>query len=119
MRKSNKNSVATGLTVVLLLVFMIGFVMVQGNVHQEYVKVTGLERLPDRYLVYAELRNGRVEVFENTDNILYAKYESSTLQAQLLVDHYYYVNVVGYRFGPFDWYRNIINAVEDKSNGSK
>lgn len=80
------------------------------------VTITDKERVysddESKYLVFAEDENGNSLVFENTDNLLRGKWNSSTIQGALKVGEKYTVTVVGYRFEFLSWYQNIIKVKE-------
>ena len=74
------------------------------NDKERIVERTG-EGLSSKYLVFAEN-----EVFENTDTILFMKFNSSDLHNSLEVGKCYNVKVVGWRINIFSMYRNIGSA---------
>lgn len=65
--------------------------------------VTGSgENMTSKYLVFTEN-----EVFQNVDDILLLKFNSSDLQGQLKLDTEYEVKVYGWRIPMLSMYRNI------------
>lgn len=76
------------------------------------ITVTDKERIVEssgkttssKYLVFSEN-----EVFENTDEILVWKFNSSDLQGNLHIGNTYKVTVIGWRIEWLSWYRNIIS----------
>lgn len=65
------------------------------------------ENISSKFLVYTD-----GEVFENTDNILFLKFNSADIQNQLKVDNYYTVKVNGFRIPAVSSFRNILEIVE-------
>ena len=71
------------------------------------------ERITSRYLIFGEDEDGNVLVFQNTDEMIRGKWNSSTIQGSLKVGKTYTVVVVGYRIPFLSCYENII-AFEEK-----
>lgn len=69
-------------------------------------------KVQGKYLVYCEDENGNVIVFENSDNLLRGKINSSDMYAQLEEGHKYRLTVVGWRIQFFSTYQNIIKVRE-------
>lgn len=71
------------------------------------IKVVEKERVQDgessKYLIFAE-----EEVFENTDSILFLKWNSSDIYRDLQPGEIYKVKVAGWRISAASSYRNII-----------
>lgn len=63
----------------------------------------------DRYMIYTD--HG---VFENTDDLLRQKFNSSDIYAKLKVGHRYKIRVVGFRSPFMSWYPNVLTAIEVK-----
>lgn len=61
-----------------------------------------------KYLVWTE----EGEVFEDTDVMIFLKYNSSDLYGELQVGRTYVVKVSGVRVRFLSWYRNIIEIIE-------
>lgn len=61
------------------------------------------EHLQSKYLIYTNR-----EVLENTDAMLFWKFNSSDIQNQLKVGKTYKVEVVGWRVPFLSWYRNVV-----------
>ena len=74
----------------------------------------GFERVrkdgDDKYLMYFD-----DEVFENTDDWMNGKFNSSDLCRLLKKGHTYELTVKGWRFDFWSWYRNIIRIREVES----
>ena len=70
--------------------------------------VTGGEQTSSKWLVFT----AEHDVLENTDSLLWFKFNSSSVQGQLMVGETYTVNVYGWRSGFLSWYPNIISIVE-------
>jgi len=90
-----------------------------GNAKEELVviTVTDKERITERssnnstdskYLVYTD-----GETFENTDNLIQSKWNSSDLQGMLRKDSTYTVRVIGIRIPAMSMYRNIIEIIKE------
>lgn len=98
--------------IVVLAIAVIVSVFTSFNDTEYIVTVTDKERVVDgessSYLVFTEDEQGNVMVFENTDNILRGKWDSSNIQGQLKVGNTYKVVVVGYRVPFLSMYQNII-----------
>lgn len=97
------------------VVFLVGAPIVgMFNTHTATVTVTDKERINNsdesKYLIFGKDENGQAVVYENTDNILRGKWDSSTLQAEMEVGETYEVKLVGFRFPIFSWYENILAA---------
>jgi hypothetical protein len=58
-----------------------------------------------RYLIFT-----KNETFENTDEVLFGKFNSSDVYGTLKEGHRYKAQVVGVRIPAFSWYRNIISV---------
>ena len=63
------------------------------------------QKIKSKYLVFTTN-----EVFQNTDNTVFGKFDSSDVQNKLMVGNTYQVEVVGWRVPLFSWYRNIISV---------
>lgn len=101
--------------VIILVVLAIGVsvsAITSFNDTEYIVTVTDKERVVDgessSYLVFTEDEQGNVRVFENTDNLLRWKWDSSNVQGQLKVGETYKLTVVGYRVPFLSMYQNII-----------
>ncbi len=87
-------------------------------------KVTEKERVVNgessKYLIFTELKDGGVRVFENTDSFIEFKFNSSDLYGKLKEGKTYELRTYGWRIPFLSKYENIIGAEEDKtSNNSK
>ena len=71
---------------------------------KEHVMYRNGSDLEDKYMVYSES-----EVFENTDDIFYFKFNSSDVQNELKEGNSYNVKVVGWRIPFLSMHRNIIS----------
>jgi hypothetical protein len=89
----------------------------------ENCEVTGKESVRNgernRYLIFCELENGEVRVFENTDQLVYGKFNSSDVYAKIKVGSTYNFKVSGVRIPYLSWYENIIGYEEVESNELK
>ena len=97
----------------LLLTFLLvgGHFLERSTMEDVQIVVTNTERIVEsngettssKYLVFST-----TETFENTDAILFGKFNSSDLQGKLRIDSTYTVTVVGWRIPFLSSYRNII-----------
>lgn len=89
----------------------------------ENCEVTGKESVRNgernRYLIFCELENGEVRVFENTDQLVCGKFNSSDVYAKIKVGSTYNFKVSGVRIPYLSWYENIIGYEEVESNELK
>ena len=83
------------------------------NDHSEVITITDKERInkndDSKYIVWGKDENGTVHTFENTDSLLRWKWNSSDVQGEIQEGKTYKLNLIGYRFGPFSKYENIIS----------
>lgn len=90
------------------------------NDHEATITVTDKERVNDSsssyYLVFGKDECGNVVVYENSDEILRGKWDSSTLQAVLEIGETYNVVLVGYRIPFWSMYENILEIEKVTSN---
>jgi len=116
-----------GLGITLVVIMILAIILSNWWIPIAYgdtvtIRVNRLDREPGqrgKYLVWATLdRTGQDEVFENTDNILAGKINSSDVQGQLKVGHTYTVKVIGWRRQLTSSYRNITSIVEEVSTRS-
>ena len=70
---------------------------------KERITTGNAQNLESKFLVYTT-----TEVFENTDSLLYFKFNSSDFQNNLEVGKTYKVRVAGWRIPFFSMYRNIV-----------
>jgi hypothetical protein len=79
-------------------------------------KVTEKERIVDgddsKYLIYTELQDGKVRVFENTDSLIERKWNSSDLYARIKQEKTYDFDTYGWRIPFMSLYENIIDLRE-------
>ena len=101
--------------VIAIILISIPISCVASKSNQEDVNITVKEKIvkntskSSKYLIFT---NG--EVFENTDDIVFLKYNSSDIQSQLEVGKSYNVRVAGFRVPFLSWYRNIIKINNQK-----
>lgn len=69
-------------------------------------------RLKSKYLVFGDDENGNSLVFENTDEWLRGKFNSSNVQGSLKIGYTYKVTAIGFRVPILSLYRNIIKVEE-------
>lgn len=63
----------------------------------------------DRYLVFTDKG-----VFQNSDSVVFWKFDSSDIHGKLKPGHTYQATVVGWRVRSLSWYPNIITIKEVK-----
>jgi hypothetical protein len=110
-----KASVLAVLAVTFLVLLVLAPFMLYYNTKQTVtgVTVTGKERITlnstegtsSKYLIFTDQ-----EVFENTDSLLFLKFNSSDVYGKLRPDQVCEFTVVGRRVNFLSWYRNIISA---------
>ena len=74
---------------------------------KERVQQCSSDSCTSRYLIFADS-----EVFENTDNLFYGKFNSSDIYGRLQQGKTYEVEVVGWRVPILSAHRNILTAQE-------
>lgn len=114
--------VVSGLTfgafVILFLLIFGGSAAVQYATINKGVQFTvnSLERVvtqdSSKYMVFTELDDGNVEVFENRDSLPMFKWNSSDIQAKLKPGKKYTATVTGWRIQFLSMYRNIVSVEE-------
>lgn len=97
-----------------ILLFTIGINIAGHFVTNEYVvKVTDKavknSKNSSKYLIFGELENGEVRVFQNTDSLIRGKFNSSDIYASIKVGKKYKFKVYGFRIPFLSKYENIIN----------
>ncbi len=99
---------------IVLLVLAVLFSSVIGAIFfQDTVtaKIIRLERVNNKesskYLIFTEK-----ETFENTDTLLFTKFDSSDLYGKLIAGKTYRLRVYGFRIPLFSMYRNIVEVTE-------
>lgn len=119
---SNNQGGFVGVVVIGLVVTIIvgaigfGFYRSWGTHRTETVTVNKSERITStcgesvcsKYLVYTAQG-----VYENTDDLLNWKFNSSDLYNQLQEGNAYSCDVVGWRNGLFSWYPNLISCEDE------
>lgn len=103
------------IVIILCVAVVIGISAATSFNDTEYtVTVTDKERVNDGdssyYLVFTEDKNGNVFVFQNEDNLLRGKFDSSNIQGELEIGSTYDIVVVGYRVPFLSMYQNIIEV---------
>lgn len=81
--------------------------------HERDVTITGKERIntknESKYLIFTENSEEKAIVYENTDSVIYFKFNSSDVYASVNIGEKYTVKSVGYRIPILDMYENIIS----------
>ena len=110
--------------VIALIVFLLLEIKFSFNDHQYTIYVTDKTvktdshstddgtKVTSKYLIYGQDAEENYYVFENTDNLLRLKVDSSTIYAKIKTGKTYKFTVVGYRVPFLSWYENIIEVVE-------
>lgn len=96
---------------VIIALFIMSEVCYYGTSETIKIKVNGKERITtgsgkdisSKYVIYTDK-----EVFENTDDLILGKFESSDFQNKLKIDSTYQVTVVGWRVPILSMHRNVI-----------
>lgn len=117
----DEKKIPIGVLVVVALILVVAILMGSiGSFNEaEYVMtVTEKERITEddgsRYLIFGEDENGNSYVFENTDNMLRGKWDSSNVYGEIKIGDTYKFTVVGFRIPLFSSYQNIIDFEEVK-----
>ena len=72
-------------------------------------QVRHVEAVSDEYLVFTELENGEKKVFENEDNWIAGKFDSSDIYNDLELGQDYCFKTIGWRIPFLSQYENIID----------
>ena len=124
--RTSKSLFRPTLIVLVVLIFVISVLVgsiSSFNDHEYIITITDKDRIytgsgddrESKYLVFGDGEDGSSLVFENTDNMMRLKWNSSNVQGTLKEGHTYKVTVVGYRVPFLSMYENIIK-VEEVSN---
>lgn len=109
-------------SVILCFGTMIGGCATHTFVRTEYENclVTDKESITEgddhRYLIYCKTESGETKVFENTDQLIYGKFDSSDKYADIEIGERYNFKVSGIRVPFLSWYENIVEFEEVESN---
>ena len=103
--------------IIICIFLILGFgVFFSFNDKTYTITVTDKERIMDeggsKYLIFGDDEDGNSLVFENRDNLLRFKFNSSNIQGRLKIGKTYDVVVVGYRIPILSAYENIIDCYE-------
>lgn len=80
-------------------------------VDKERIMVKNGDQMKSKYLIFTE-----EEVFQNQDDVLLGKWNSSDIQGKLRIGNSYKVKVIGWRVPFFSTYRNIIKIYKHNVN---
>lgn len=72
----------------------------------------GRTRVSSKYLVFTELDNNEVRVFQNTDSLIEWKWDSSNMQARLKKGERFKIETYGWRVPFLSMYENIVGATK-------
>lgn len=104
-----------GLGILISLIYPLFYYNSSKNItikinNKERITVGSGKNIESKFIIYTEN-----EVFENTDDFFYLKFNSADFQNNLKIDNIYTVKVVGWRIPFFSIYRNIIQIYENKN----
>lgn len=128
MRNKTNGKILTTVLVILVIVgLLVCFTLFFSFNDKEYIiTVTDKERVvtvdnddgdvSSKYLIFGDNEAGETLVFQNVDDWLRGKYNSSTIQGSLKEGHTYKIIVVGYRVPFLSMYENIISFEELKGS---
>ena len=102
-----------GIGVLILLIIVASYVVapffldtVQMTVTEKNIKRTPYSN-KDRYLIYGKTANDEIVVFENTDQLLWGKFDSTYVYGGIEVGKKYEFTVGGFRIPFLSWHQNI------------
>lgn len=102
------------LTIIIVLVAILAYpIAYKTSEHKKTIKVTDKERITtgsgesisSKFVVYTDKG-----VFENTDSMLFMKFNSADVQNELKVGQEYRVTVAGWRVPFLSYYKNILEV---------
>ena len=97
--------------VLVIVMFLFGTLVTVLNQEDVTFTVTDKERVQydddSKYLVWTDSPDGSSEVFENTDTLLFGKFNSSDVYGEMKIGDVCSAHVVGLRIPFFSMYRNI------------
>jgi hypothetical protein len=105
-------------TIITLSVVGIGALSILPHFTKNTYEVTVTEKQvkrsddSDKYLIFTQLSDGNVRVFENTDSLIEGKFNSSDVYAKLKENKKYQIKTYGWRIPYLSSYENIINVEE-------
>ncbi len=106
--------------IIMMTIALLPICLTSFNDTEYVVTVTDKERAANsessKYLIFAEDEQGDTVVFENTDNLLRFKFDSSNIYGKLKIGYTYKITVVGFRVPILSMYQNIIDIEEIKNN---
>ena len=119
---NSKNQAKAGLVTLVVLAVIGGCGACTGISHLDRETyrgtVTDKERViqhrRSKYLIFTELEDNSVRVFQNTDSWLEWKFGSSDMYAGIKKGKMYDFKTYGWRVPFLSWYENIIDAKEVK-----
>lgn len=115
------------LVVVIILISVIGGVIfwVVGSFNNQITpditvadKMVQVHDKEGKYLIYTKVNGEAFEVYENTDNLLRGKFNSSDVYNQIEIGKTYRFRVVGFRIPFLSMYKNILEVTEIKTEDS-
>lgn len=114
---ANKTKAIITTIFVVIVVAIVGRIeFATFNDHEYIITVTDKDRIyrdgDSKYLVFGEIEDGKSLVFQNTDEILRLKWNSSDIQGELRIGKTYEITVIGYRIPITSAYENIIKIKE-------
>ena len=96
--------------VILVIIFLAFMYANSGNSYEITVteKVVKHSNESSNYLIFAELENGEVRVFKNSDSFIVGKFDSSNMYAKIKIGQKYKIKTLGWRIPFLSAYENIV-----------
>lgn len=125
-RIRHRTKILNNLNTILSVLFIIIFVFIicfrpinkVCDIHNEVATVTDKNvknnNNEGKYLIYCQDTDGNIKVYEITDSLLYGRFNSSDVYAQISIGKTYEFTVGGSRNGFMSWYPNIYEYKEVK-----
>lgn len=114
-----KRSILAVIAIILICVAVINYNWTKTyvcTIDKMDIKINGFNKKgaigSSTYMIYTELDNGNVRVFEDRDYLLRFKFNSSDIYGLLVPGKKYKVRVVGWRIPFLSYYENIISTEE-------
>lgn len=117
-RKGGKYAVLAVIAIAAIVLLIGGCTAGMKSVGEGRATITVTEKITkrdgdsDKYLIYVKPVAGQDKVYQNTDSIMYLKFDSSDMYAELEVGKTYDCKTWGWRVPFFSSYKNLINCTE-------
>lgn len=114
-RNNNSLELKIG-AVIISVIIMTGLIMLFPHFFRSTYIVTIVNKRvirhdnTDKYLIYAQMEDGNIKVFEDTNSLLEFKLDSEDVYLGLRVNRRYEVKTYGLRIPLLSAYENIINS---------